>query len=110
MAFTKEELYWRASMYDSRTDFRLNDSAAYYESRRVGDLDAVCSHMPRRKYRYTLIALTIEAEKYTTRYQFCRGSNKEYQATLRQHAMDLVCSHMTDNYTPQIRHASIRHV
>lgn len=70
----------RALPYSSRSDFALNDKAAYEAARYAGLLDDLFDS---KLKKWDVDLVTKEAKKYATRSEFALGSGSAYNAARR---------------------------
>jgi len=95
--WNNETLRTAAIPYNTRSDFKLNEGAAYcYMTRHkeLLDVDYICSHM-KKVVRWTQETIQIETLKYTKRTDFKNKCGAAYHAAHRMNIMDEVCKHMS---------------
>jgi predicted GIY-YIG superfamily endonuclease len=93
-----------ASKHESRSEFNKNASAAYSAAVDKGILQAVCSHMPKRKRTPRVWSpdhVAREAKKFSTRKAFQLASPGAYRAALRLGIIDAVSGHMVRSRVPK---------
>ena len=93
-----------ASKHESRSEFNKNASAAYSAAVDKGILQAVCSHMPKRKKTprvWPPDRVAGEAKKFLTRKAFQLASPRAYRAALRLGIIDVVSKHMVRSRVPK---------
>ncbi len=103
---TKQSIQKEADRYKTRHEFKTHSLGAYNAARKLGILDEVCSHMPKRVdmtgiKRISLTDSQIEevALKYSSRRDFENKNNAAYQAATKRGLLDKVCKHMEYKYT-----------
>jgi len=94
--WTKAAIISEAKKYSDRTEFQKNCPGAYFSAYRAGDIEIVCSHIPRKKKssKWTQPMIEAEAKKYTSRTFFSRGAQAAYRQAGKLGILDQVCSHM----------------
>lgn len=99
-----ERIRTEASNYKTRSEFRKSASAAYSAAVDKGILQAVCSHMPKRKKTprvWPPDRVAREAKKFSTRKAFQVASPGAYRAALRLGIIDAVSRHMVRSRVPK---------
>ena len=94
--WTFEQCQNAASKYQSRKDFKKNDSSAYSTAVRNGWIEQICTHMvkPIPKIKWTYEKLVEDAKKYKTKKDFKLFSHSAYVTAVRNGVLDEICSHM----------------
>tara|TARA_Y100000034_G_scaffold136985_1_gene217997 strand:- start:3946 stop:5565 length:1620 start_codon:yes stop_codon:yes gene_type:complete len=92
--WTKEKIIAEAKKYDTRSNFKKNNAAAYQAARRLGILDIVCSHMKIKLKRHTKESIIKEAKNYRTKKEFSVKSPSAYNKALKLGILNNACSHM----------------
>ena len=96
--WTKEKSFEEALKYQSKKEFKANNSGAFSAASKSGFLDEICSHMnPFRKPNgyWDFENCKAEAAKYITRSEFQKKSISSYREALNNDWLDEICSHMT---------------
>lgn len=90
-----ENIKKEVDKYIYRNDFRKGSSGAYQAALKLGILDEICSHMPRKtSTKWNSKNIAIESKKYGRKDHFHRNSSGAYYAAKRLGILDEVCSHM----------------
>lgn len=89
-----KELRKLARRYKTREGFKADNPAAYNAAYRLGVLDDICKHMPKKRKAWTLEEAMVEAKKYTHRGDFHRDSHGCWAACKRHGWLEQVCHHM----------------
>ena len=93
-SWTFEEVKEIASQYTNLSDFRKNDTNAYFAAYRNFWIDEVTEHMVTKRKIYSDVELHEKAKKYSSRSEFSRRDSSAYQAASRRGILDDICSHM----------------
>ncbi|WP_367971659.1 GIY-YIG nuclease family protein [Vibrio scophthalmi] len=96
--WNKERCYEAALLYNTRTEFNLNNKSAYSSARNNGWLDEICSHMksnrkPRGHWQIKENCRQ-EALKYSSKMEFKAKSSAAYSSSVKNGWLDYICSHM----------------
>ncbi|MDD4242778.1 MAG: hypothetical protein PHG08_00565 [Bacilli bacterium] len=98
--WTEESLGIEALKYNSISEFKKNNDAAYHACRNFKLVDKLCSHMQSKYNKWDIDSLQKEALKFNTRNEFRELSNSAYQSACRGNLLDIICKHME---SPQIQ-------
>lgn len=109
---TPEKLAEIAKKYKTRREFYNSDASAFVSAGRktievpdpnkkgamveISLLDHICSHMYKKRFRWTPDMIKNVAAQYETRGAFAKGNKAAYSAAVRQELLDDVCRHMVD--------------
>lgn len=100
---TFEDLRERALRYFTRGEFQEKDFNAYQIASKRKIIDEICSHMPRHvdqsnnnnpNFKWTLVDLQLEADRYPDRGSFKKGSPKQYDSACSRGLLDTICVNM----------------
>ena len=100
--WSQEAIQEVANKYATRGEFAKGCSSAYFAAIRLGILNNVCSHMPKkakRKRKWTVERLADETMKYGNRDEFAHNAPEAYEVARRTGVIDKICSHMEENTT-----------
>ena len=80
MKITVDEIFRRAKKYRSRRDFYAHDGYCYHTAVKLGILEEVCAHLPRKTVSWDYKKLKELVGKYDTLKDFYTNEHKAYQA------------------------------
>ncbi len=94
----KEELVQIALKFKSRRGFSQWEKEAYNYAVKIGIIDEICAHIPKRgrKASWSIESMKTEALKYKTRTEFVNGSPAAYYAAYSRGIVGEICSHMIE--------------
>jgi len=92
--WNKEKIHKLSKKYNTRNEFKKNESAAYAAARKLKVLDEVCSHMSSPLNIRTKSEILSIAKKYSTVIDFQNNDNQAYQAARRRGFYEEATSHM----------------
>lgn len=93
-----EELFLRASRFNSRGDLRKYDNRAYQGLHRRGLLTEACINMePSLTEAYTIDEISAVAKNHATKMSFRKHNQGMYDVAYKRGWLPIVCSHMPDN-------------
>lgn len=94
--WTKEELIRVARTCATRKEFRECHSAAYWRCVKLGIVQEVCEHMPKRYEHHWTVEKVYEcASNYDSKDLFHREQSGAYKYASRKGILADVCAHMT---------------
>ena len=102
---TEQLLREIALKYETKKQFRHDDSSTYQWARRKGLLDSVCGHMKPRTWnnrpkQWTEQLLRDMALKYKSRSEFKYDNSSAYRWAMEKGLLDSICSHMERHGQP----------
>lgn len=88
-----EEIFDASLLCKTRKEFKIRFPKEYQVASFTKRMKYFCSHMnPIEKW--TIDAITLEAQKYSRRSDFSKGCGSAYNAAKRHGILDMVCIHM----------------
>lgn len=92
--WTTDSIIECARVYETRSEFKTRNPAAYSAARRHGVLDIACKHMDVKLTTWTDDLLHQEALKYATRKEFQTSSPSAWVISRNRNLLNSICSHM----------------
>ena len=100
--WTPEAIQAAANKVSTRGEFTKTYGGAYIAAMRLGILNEVCAHMPKKaKKKWTEDRVVEEAMKYGKRSEFALKAPGAYESARRTGVLDKICSHM-ESKTPEM--------